>query len=129
MMSPPMMSPPMMIPKAMPARPARCDPARGTLARAGASAAAGRLAAALAACTGPVDTENALEGMIATEQSYETEGAVRSPADATAPGVGIEEDAGPSNMGAQVPPGEDTFEQELGSDAQPGQPIPDDGGR
>lgn len=88
--------------------------------------AAVSLAAALAltaACTGPTDPEeNATEG-IPTETNY-PEGPATDAPDVDAPGIGIADEG--RIMGTEPEPeaGAETYENELGSGAEPGQPIP-----
>jgi len=79
----------------------------------------------IAACTGPLDTDNGEEG-IATEITTDEGGSV-DPVPADAPGVGmgeVEGDAISSDTG-QPDLGADSLDGELAPDAEPGMEIED----
>jgi hypothetical protein len=79
------------------------------------------------ACTGPTEPdENATQG-IPTETNY-PEGVPETAADATAPGVGIDNEGSVMDTGPEPQAGADTYEDELGSGAEPVNPIPGHGG-
>ncbi len=88
-----------------------------------------RFAAALActaaftvACDSPAETD---EGM-ATESTYDT--TLQPPVDAEEPGLGVDPESREMGMIDEPTAGADSYDDELGSDAEPGQPLPEDQG-